>query len=314
MVEAKRRITKFDFSNNGAHVALVDEAANGQSVLIMKSLKAPEEEIKKSLDKTVTVKMNIMEFLTRWLDLYYDDAEVVASLLGYSKDDLGIDASEWVEYLDEKISSIQINKSQSVKNFTQKFEDFKTKFIHKSQNFPANVTEHDNPETQPIAEEHMTVETQEQTTKELIQKAAKEIADSQIAALTKQYEDRATASENELKILKAAHEARMHQEYVTKAEELATYIGEDVDKEALAKSLRAVEALEEGAEVMAALKALKSTADKQELFVEVGKSATKDQTLDIESQVTVIAKSLRENDPTLTVRQAEMRAYEQLVS
>ena len=42
--EATRRITKFDFSDESAHVALVDKAANEQEVLVMKSETPPLED------------------------------------------------------------------------------------------------------------------------------------------------------------------------------------------------------------------------------------------------------------------------------
>jgi hypothetical protein len=44
MTDATRRITKFDFSGEDAHVALVDAAANEQEVLVMKSKEAPLSE------------------------------------------------------------------------------------------------------------------------------------------------------------------------------------------------------------------------------------------------------------------------------
>jgi len=80
--KAKRKILKFDFNTEGSHVALVDAAANGQEVLLMKSMpKAVNGEV------DVTVAMSMKDFLSKFFYMWEEDAEELASLLGYGKKD-----------------------------------------------------------------------------------------------------------------------------------------------------------------------------------------------------------------------------------
>lgn len=82
MEKAKRKILKFDFNTEGSHVALVDAAANGQEVLLMKSMpKAVNGEV------DVTVAMSMKDFLSKFFYMWEEDAEELASLLGYGKKD-----------------------------------------------------------------------------------------------------------------------------------------------------------------------------------------------------------------------------------
>jgi len=321
--KATRKIKSFNFEGEGAHVALVDKSANNQSVLVMKSAKASEEEIQKALSKDVTVKMTIMQFLTRYLDIWFDDAEVVAGLLGYTAEELTGDfeytANDLVDYIQDNIDSVQINKSadQEVMNkLTKSFADFQSKYLQK--NSQSSVTSQDEDvaptEDKTINKEdsnHMSVENTEMTQKsleEMIQKAAKELAQEQVEALEKAYAEKAEETSKELQVLKAAHEARTAQEYLTKAAEYAQYLGEDADKEAIAKALRAVEGVEDAAPVLEVLKALKEMVSKEDILEEVGKSATDDQPSDFESKVEAVQKSLV--DEGMSKAAAYVKAYD----
>lgn len=326
MTKAKRVIKGFDFTGKDAHVALVDEAANGQTVLVMKSLTASEEEITKALSKDVTVKMTIMEFLTRHLDMWWDDAEIVAGLLGYSAEDLvgGFEtsANDIVEYVQEKIDSVQVNKSvdsDKINQFVEKFASYKDKYLVKGSTSSVDgsvktTLEGENVVTKaedgkPTNEE---VQMTQEEIQEMISKAAGDLAKEQVAEIEKAYEAKAEATNKELQILKAAHETRTAQEYLTKASEYAQFLGEDADKEAIAKALRAVEGIEEAAPLLQVLKALKDVAAKDDLLEEVGKSATKEQPTDQEAKIEVLQKSLMEADPSLKEFEAYVQAADKL--
>lgn len=325
MTKAKRKINEFNFDTEGAHVALVDKAANGQSVLVMKSLKASEEEIKKALSKDVTVKMTIMEFLTRHLDMWWDDAEIVAGLLGYTADDLvgGFEdsASSIVDYVQANIDSVQINKSankeqvETFNKFLEKFASFEDKYLEK--NLTSSVESEDEDVVTKAEDDKPTNEEVEMTQdeiQEMINKAAGDLAKEQVQAVEKAYEAKVEATNKELQVLKAAHETRTAQEYLTKAAEYTQYLGEDADKEAIAKALRAVEGLEEAAPLLDVLKALKDVASKDDLLEEVGKSATEDQPSDTESKIVALQKSFMEADKTLSKPAAYVKAADQILA
>lgn len=325
MTKAVRRIKKFDFTGEGAHVALVDKAANGQSVLIMKSAHASDEEISKALSRDVTVQMTIWEFLTRYLRVDWDAAEVIAGILGYSAEDIDNPYSDepktWVERIQERIDAVTIHKSVASEQFLEKFEQFVSKHLNPdlsssvaSEGGDIEVTKAEDESTNNEVDPQMSEKNEitQKSIEEMVAKAAQELAKEQVAALEKAYAAKAEEATRELQVLKAAHEARVHQEYLTKAAGYSAFLGEDADNEAVAKALRAVEALEEAAPLLDVLKSLKSIAEKGDLLVEVGKSATEEQPSDTDSKALAIAKSLREADPSLTQRQAEMKAYEQL--
>lgn len=102
---AKRKIHKFNFKSEGAHVALVDKAANKQEVLTMKAA-----------EREVQVTLSMKEFLKKFFDLWEEDAAILAGVLGY-------DSSVWDshtkgdgsymtedEWINSKIDSVQLLK------------------------------------------------------------------------------------------------------------------------------------------------------------------------------------------------------------
>lgn len=96
--KAKKKIHSFDFKGEGCHVALVDKAANLQTVLTMK---AAEQE--------VLVSTSMRNFLSKFFDMWSDDAAVLAGVLGYS-DGTNDEYPEYDKYIKEKIDSVQLLK------------------------------------------------------------------------------------------------------------------------------------------------------------------------------------------------------------
>ncbi len=99
---AKRKIHEFNFQKDGAHVALVDKAANLQEVL---TLKAEDE---------VQVTLSMRNFLTKFFDMWCDDAEILAGVLGYevsNENDKGTVVS-YDDFIRSRIDSIQLLKSE----------------------------------------------------------------------------------------------------------------------------------------------------------------------------------------------------------
>jgi hypothetical protein len=90
--KAKRRLSDFDFSKEGSHIALVHKdqggAANGYETLIMKSTANFSQEFIQKAQR-VKVEMELPEFLMRFYGMWYeDDAKELAKLFG------------WVDYSD----------------------------------------------------------------------------------------------------------------------------------------------------------------------------------------------------------------------
>ncbi len=116
--KAKRKLSDFNFDYDGAAVALVGPsvggAANGRTTLLTKSLDSvTDEDVIKASEVTVT--LSIVDFLTKFFNLWYDDALVLALAMGYDVGDDGYSFTEssndYEEYLQERVDAISIMKS-----------------------------------------------------------------------------------------------------------------------------------------------------------------------------------------------------------
>lgn len=106
---AKRKIHAFNFKGEASHVALVDKAANLQTVLTMKAA-----------DPEVTVSLTMKNFLKKMFGMWEEDAACLAGVLGYdsgvydtyTKADGTYMSDE--EFIAAKIDSIQLLKGEDL--------------------------------------------------------------------------------------------------------------------------------------------------------------------------------------------------------
>jgi hypothetical protein len=116
---AKRRLSNFNFESEGSHIALVHRDQGGPAngvdyALICKATKdITTKEVEKATEVTVT--MNIVDFLCKFFGLWYDDALVLAMVMGYDVGDAGysfVEAStDYEDYLQERVDAINIMKA-----------------------------------------------------------------------------------------------------------------------------------------------------------------------------------------------------------
>lgn len=119
--KAKRKLSNIDFSHEGAHLALTSKAQGGAAnnynkALVMKSTsKFSDEFFEKSAKIRVT--MEICDFLQKFFGMYYEDAEVLARLLGLEEpEEEGEDSEEPVretyeDYIQSKLEQFELLKS-----------------------------------------------------------------------------------------------------------------------------------------------------------------------------------------------------------
>lgn len=128
MTKAKRHITEFNFEEEGASVHLVSKkqggAANGFTTLIKKSnatSQLPDVEdisIQKKLEQ-IKVTLSMEEFLRKFFDMYYDEAELLTAMLGFETEheaymktlDETSEPITHADYIASKLSSFEIMKS-----------------------------------------------------------------------------------------------------------------------------------------------------------------------------------------------------------
>lgn len=114
--KAKRKLSNIDFSSEGAHLALVGDAIGGPAngadyALVMKSTNQFSEKFIEKMQK-VRVTLELPEFLRMFFDMYYEDSEILARMMGYIPDDsfeTGLETYE--DYITSKLESFEIMKS-----------------------------------------------------------------------------------------------------------------------------------------------------------------------------------------------------------
>lgn len=119
--KAKRRLTDIKFDHDAAHVALVGKqvggAANGYTTLITKAVEdLPEEVAEKAAQVRVTMEFD--DFLCKFFNMYYEDAEVLARLLGFESEEMPSDMYDYQgehrRYIQERVDAIEIMKAVAV--------------------------------------------------------------------------------------------------------------------------------------------------------------------------------------------------------
>lgn len=90
--KAKRRLSGFDFSQTGAHIALVHKEQGGPAnevpTLIMKSMQNFSEDFIQKMQQ-VRVTMELDDFLETFFHLWEDEASVLAAMMGYKEESEG---------------------------------------------------------------------------------------------------------------------------------------------------------------------------------------------------------------------------------
>lgn len=120
--KTKRKLTDISFEKDGCHVALVSKdqggGANGHNyALVMKASNFSQEFLEKA--SKVTITLSIEEYLSKFFDMWYEDAEVLSRAMGFTTARMEDEAENrakgekelsYEEYLNEKVASIQVMK------------------------------------------------------------------------------------------------------------------------------------------------------------------------------------------------------------
>ena len=289
--KAKRRLTDIRFDHEGGHVALVSKyqggAANGYTTLVFKATADIPEEIVEKATK-VSVTMDFEDFLVKFFNMYYDDAEVLAKLLGMEKEEEEEEPSDMYDYqgshrayINERVEAISIMKSVYAKQDIKKalsdlsykdslavleaqelLEKAMSSVHSEGDNVSTKKVEMDSPST--TNPEDIMEKIEKALHEELVTKAvaeAVEVVKAQMAA----QEEILKAAQAELEVFKAAQA-----EAVVKArkEALAGVLAAD----AVEEMFKATEVLDQSAfeMIVKSLAAKAAQLEESELFKETG--------------------------------------------
>lgn len=119
-VKAKKVLKNIDFSKENAHIALVGPAIGGPAngadyALVVKALDGVSPEFVQKMQQ-IKVTLETPDFLRKFFGLYYEDAEVLARLMGYVDED---DEDEVTGYSYENYIKEQLDKFEVVKSLKQ---------------------------------------------------------------------------------------------------------------------------------------------------------------------------------------------------
>lgn len=281
----KKRLSKFNFEDEGAAVALVSPdqggPANGVTTLLTKATKdvkvekASEEDIQKAA--SVNLNVTLIDFLTRYMGLWIDDAEVVAGMLGVTYEDLygENEMDSWKEVVESNLETAQVSKTAS-KNVLNKAKEAFSEYLKITEKATGQQTENQKEVSKMTKEtENQEVTVTDESVQEMIQKALKDQEAEIRKSLSEEFEQKDKERSAELDILKAKEDAREQKAFIAKAADYKEHLASEETEqheavEALAKALRKADADEEMQPLVALAKSLKDTVEKSALMDEVG--------------------------------------------
>ena len=289
--KAKRKLSEISFDHEGAHLALCSKsqgaANNWNKALIMKGHNFSPEFIQKM--QQIQVTYELPDFLRKVMGMYYEDAELLARMMGYVEPEKEEeDYDDWYEnYIEEKLQSFTIIKA-----------------LHEAKNLPdalSKLTEQDYLDVlqdQAMVEKALKKELDKETEVSKADTSAKNVENTKVeASASKKKKEKQMTQETEMveKAALTAIEKAMQETQVElqKAKELVKQY-EDEKKEAIVKSKTdavkavvkdekqaavvvkaalALDSQEDFDALIAVFKSMNDLLDKSGLFQEQGVSA-----------------------------------------
>lgn len=120
--KVKRKLTDIDFDSDKSHIALVSDTVNGgpangaDYALVMKGTSNFSEEFLQKASQ-VKVTMPVEEFLRKFFGMYWDDAELLARMMGFTtveqewEEEYKKNNPDYKPWIEEKLQNFEILKS-----------------------------------------------------------------------------------------------------------------------------------------------------------------------------------------------------------
>lgn len=296
--EKKKRVLKnLDFKGDNAHIALVSAAQGGPAnacgfALVLKSTEGyPKEFVEKM--QQVRVTYELPEFLRTVFGLYYEDAEVLARMLGYVEPENETSSSDnWYEdYLNKKIESFEVLKSlNSAESITEalaaiKPEDY-LKILQDQQMIEKALLDADKAKAQEGSTEAVAIAKEsgkakvvpsgkKKTEKAMTQKVegtpeVEMIEKSALTAVEKALQDKQVELQKALDKLKEIEEVQKQAVIKSKSDKIAVLVKDEVQRAIITKASLSLESEDAFGAFVAAIEAMMNSITTSDMFVEKG--------------------------------------------
>lgn len=305
MTEKKRILKDITFSGEGSHIALVHKDQGGPAnkqgyQVVLKGAQFSPEFVQKM--QQVQVTMETPEFLRRFFDMYWEESEILARVLGW-KPTPDEEADDWYEdYIDEKVKSIKILKSLnesedlqadllalSEKDYLQLLKDQSK--IEKALGRVESVKKRLGKETPVSGDNNKTAQAGD--TKEETKMTV------ELDTLQKSLADKEVELKKALDQLEAIQKAQAEKEIADKIAKVDAAVEDEAHREIVAKAALALDAADFD-KFVDVLKALKDKGANAALFEEKGVPGTQvvEKTTGTDAHKEAVRKALQERFPT----------------
>ena len=272
-LKATRKLKSFDFSGEDSAVALVGPSvggpASGMTTVLFKSVgtNRSEDFIKKA--QQIQVTMEIPEFLQKFFGMWYEDARVLASLMGYVENTPEDENTKTCEdYIQEKIDSFKILKSVNdganlAKTLMALTEEEHLVLLKDQEYLESIMKQLEN--TEPVSG---SVNNKETTMSENVETVTK----SQFETIQKALDDKEVALQKALADLEVLQAAQKEAVRKSRFNQVVTALKDESIATVVFKAVGLVESDEDFAEVVKTLGDLQEKVEKSALFQEQGAS------------------------------------------
>jgi hypothetical protein len=317
--KAKRKLSDISFEKEGAHVALVSKEQGGPAnmhdyALVLKANKFSEEFVQKM--QQVRVTMELPDFLRKFFSVYYEDAEVLARMMGYEKPEATEEAktADYEDYIQSKLEAFEILKSandaESLAEVLSELDETEylamlndQELIEKAfasiekatESAPAASAEgtDTSPACEVIKEEVSTSVNKEELEKSKMEDELKveTVEKAQFELVQKALEEQKVELQKALEVIAEYEAAKKEAIAKAKTEQVKAIVKDESKVEAIAKAALSLESEDDFTAFLAAMQAMMTTVETSEMFVEKGASTQEEEPQVQESAVAKVLKA-----------------------
>lgn len=285
--KATRKLKGFDFSKNGAAVALVGPSvggpANGIPTLIAKANNFSPEFIKKAQEVQIT--MELPDFLEKFFYIWGDDAEFLAGLMGWvepPEDEVQEAKDEYQNWVEDRFTSFSIIKSlHEAKNLpealSQLTEQDYLDVLTDQVEIEKALKSFDDKKSEASAtnvEKQVEAPASKKIKKEKVMTQATDMVEkSELVAVEKALGDQKIALEKALAQVKEYEEEKKQAIVKSKTDAVKAVIKDEKQAAVIVKAALALELQEDFDALVEVFKSMNTLIEKSALFTEQGVSA-----------------------------------------